>query len=281
MVIDSDEVRKTQLPKWWDPTGETQIAIMDKAGIDWAVLLGEDLGVLWGEGEKSVEQQHEEIARVCQKHPGRFLLCPQIDPQRPNGLELIEKFVTEYGAGAVKLYPVTGFAPDDNLVWPLIGKMANIWKKPLIVHIGAEPPPARSQGAHPCHLERALRDFPNLTILACHMGLIWWRELLALGQRYSNLVTDISGWQPTIVGTYGRFCHIVRRFLDEWGADRVLFGTDMPCFENILPTYKYVQMIKELPQKAPEGMKFTEAEIKAILGDNAERIFSPKARRPR
>ncbi len=271
--IPRDKVLKTIVPKWYDPTGEATIGRMNEAGIDWAVLLGLDLGYFWGEGEKSVEQQHEEIAKICQQYPGRFLFCPQIDPQRPNGLQLIEKCVTEWGAGAVKLYPITGFAPDDDLVYPLLEKMANVWKIPLIVHIGWEPPPVKAEGAHPRHLERALRDFPNLTILACHLGLIWWRELIALARKYPNLVTDFSGWEPTIVGSYGRFCHVLRRFCDEVGVDRVLFGTDMPSFNHLLPSHEWVQMIKNLPRNAPPESKFTDEEIEAMLGKNAERIF--------
>lgn len=270
--IDAKTVLKTLVPQWWATDGEAILKIMDKAGIDKAVLLSIDLNVFWGESAKPVEQQNKEIAAVARKHPDRFLFCPQIDPQRPEAMELIEKCVTEWGARAIKLYPVTGFAPDDNLVYPLLEKVA-AWELPLIVHIGSEPPPLKVEGAHPAHLERALRDFPNLTVLACHFGLIWWRELIALAQKYPNLVTDFSGWQPTIVGTYGRFCHVLRRFCNEVGVDRIMFGTDIPGFEHLLPTHKWVQMIKDLPRNAPPGMSFTDAEIGAMLGGNAGRIF--------
>jgi hypothetical protein len=41
----------------------------------------------------------------------------------------------------------------------------------------------------------------------------------------------------------------------------------------ILPDKKFVNMIKRLPSKAPEGIKFTQDEVDLILGGNAQRIF--------
>jgi hypothetical protein len=35
-----------------------------------------------------------------------------------------------------------------------------------------------------------------------------------------------------------------------------------------------VQLIRGLPQKSPEGIKFTEEEISDILGGNAQRILN-------
>ena len=36
---------------------------------------------------------------------------------------------------------------------------------------------------------------------------------------------------------------------------------------------KWVNMIKRLPTKAPEGIKFTQNEVELMLGGNAQRIF--------
>ncbi len=120
-------------------------------------------------------------------------------------------------------------------------------------------------------------DFPRLTVVACHLGGNWWREMIALGQVRENLVTDFSGFQVTVKGSYGRFCHILKRFLSEMGRERVLFGTDAPVFEHVLPSRDWVQLIKDLPKDSPEGIPFTEEEVYAVLHGNAERLFTPKS----
>jgi hypothetical protein len=43
-----------------------------------------------------------------------------------------------------------------------------------------------------------------------------------------------------------------------------------------MSTREYADIIKGLPQNAPEGITFTEDEVNAILGGNADRIFSAK-----
>jgi len=41
-----------------------------------------------------------------------------------------------------------------------------------------------------------------------------------------------------------------------------------------MSTKDYADLVRELPQKAPEGITFTEAEVTAILADNAATILS-------
>jgi len=73
--------------------------------------------------------------------------------------------------------------------------------------------------------------------------------------------------------TFLPFCQVLRQALDRLGADRVLFGTDNPFLAALMSTKDYAELIKGLPQKAPEGITFTEAEIEAMLGGNAARIL--------
>jgi predicted TIM-barrel fold metal-dependent hydrolase len=66
----------------------------------------------------------------------------------------------------------------------------------------------------------------------------------------------------------------LRSALDRLGKDRVLFGTDNPFVAALMSTKEYADLIKGLPQNAPDGITFTEDEVNAILGDNAARIFN-------
>lgn len=269
-ILTVEQVDKEIAPTWWDPTGDGTLARMNEAGVERAVLLAEDTGLLYGEPAIPIEEQHRQIGAIARAHPDRFIFCPNIDPRRPNALELFETCFRDWGAQVFKFYPPTGFNPDDRMCDPFLERL-EAWGKPLIVHTGAAF--GYSECAHPARLERIVRDFPRLTVLACHLSTIYWRDLLDLGRDHRNLVTDISGFQPTAVGTYGRFCYLLRRFVDEWGADRILWGTDSPEFDHILSMKDWAQLIRDLPEKGPEELHFTKEEVEAILHDNAARML--------
>lgn len=268
--ITPEDVLRTVLPGWWDPTGERTIRQMDDAGIEVAVLLAEDVGLLAGEGSVSVEEQHRRIAGVAERHAGRFLFCPNIDPRRSGALELFTRCFQEWNARALKMYPPSGFLPDDEICYPFYERLSS-WGFPLIVHTGGNY--GYREGCHPARLDRILSDFPQLTVIACHLGGSWWRDLIKVGQRRPNLCTDISSFQVTAKGSYGRFGHILRRFLDEFGADRVLFGTDSPAYEHFVSSKEWAQIVQGLPDNPPEGMWFSQDEVRAVMRDSAARIF--------
>ena len=264
-------VEETILPTWWDDTGEAIIRRMDDAGIEKSLVLAEDVGLLTGEGAVDIGEQLAQIAALVRTYPQRLLFCPNIDPRRPEALTLFERCLTEWGARALKLYPPAGFNPDDKMCDPYYERMT-ARNLPVLIHTGAAY--GYTEGCRPAHLDRILAEFPRLTLVACHLGANWWRELIEIGKVHSNLLADFSGFQATAVGAHGKFCHILRRFLDEWGPDRILFGTDAPVFEHFLPAKDWVQLIRDLPKSSPAGMPFTEHEVAALLHDNAARVLA-------
>jgi hypothetical protein len=65
----------------------------------------------------------------------------------------------------------------------------------------------------------------------------------------------------------------LREYLDKAGPENLLYGTDNPAYRPIIPDREWIRLIQDLPNKAPEGLVFTEAEVNAILGGNAQRIL--------
>jgi predicted TIM-barrel fold metal-dependent hydrolase len=84
---------------------------------------------------------------------------------------------------------------------------------------------------------------------------------------------DISAKQIVAKEDYGQFCHILRRYLDEFGRERVMFGTDAPLLERAASSTEWVEIVKSLPEKAPAHSRFTEEEVSAILAGNARRLL--------
>ncbi len=53
--------------------------------------------------------------------------------------------------------------------------------------------------------------------------------------------------------------------MNVFGPNRMVFGTDAPTFSFLYSEREWVNMIRDLPTKAPEGIKFVPAEVEAVL----------------
>lgn len=270
------EARRNILPTYWDLDGTQHIRRMDKAGIEKAVILHMDQNLLFGEREsgKTIEQQNKQVSEAVKKYPDRLIYFCGIDPRREGAVELLERCVTEWGARGIKLYPTTGFLPADKVVYPFYER-ASAWKIPVYFHMGPENPPYKNEGnAHVSVLLRVLVDFPDLTVIVAHLGYEYWRDLIALGKVRENVMCDICGWQRIAKQNYGQFCYILRRFLDEFDRERIMFGTDAPLLEHTVSSNEWVEIINGLPRESPTPYRFTEEEVVALLDSNARRLLA-------
>jgi len=247
---------------------------MEEAGIEKAVLLHIDYGLLFGETEMTIEQQNKHVSEVAGKHSDRLIWFCGVDPRREGAVELLERCVTQWGARGIKLYPLTGFLPTDRGVYPLYER-ASAWKIPVLFHMGPLTPPFKNEGnAHPSLLLRVLVDFPHLTVIVAHLGFRFWRDLIALGKVSESVMCDFCAWQRTAKENYSQFCYILRRFLNEFGTERIIFGTDAPTAESPLSSKEWVEIIKALPHESPKDYRFTEEEVAALLDGNARRLLA-------
>jgi predicted TIM-barrel fold metal-dependent hydrolase len=112
-------------------------------------------------------------------------------------------------------------------------------------------------------------DFPDLKVIAAHMGMVNWRPWAALASHHPNLYGDLAMWDVYAFGRYELFCRDLRDLIDFVGIEKVLFGTDDPIAQVVRPTREWIALIRDLPTKAPTGIRFTEQEVYAILGGNA------------
>jgi uncharacterized protein len=260
-----------------DADGQKLIQRMDKAGIDITFLCVVD----------NIEQMPDDEAclnanRICAgiaaKSGGRILALAGVDPRRKHAPDLFRKCVKEMGVKGLKWHPDNGYFPNSREAYVLL-KVAEELGMPLLTHTG--PLPAvpgstlslRAQCADAMLLDEVALDFPNLKIIAAHMGRHEWRRWAQFAQFRRNLYGDLAMWSIFAVKSYDRFCRDLRDILDIAGTDSVLFGSDGPGFTVLVPNEDFIQILRDLPRKAPNGIKFTEEEIENILGKNAQRIF--------
>lgn len=258
-----EEIEREVLPSLWDADGSRIIAEMDAAGIERAVVLCLDWGLV---GETlAVEELHERHAALVARHKDRLLFGVGVDPRRPDAERLLVRAVRQLGARLLKLYPPAGFYPNEEQLYPLY-RRCQAEGIPVLLHVGPAVAPFRSKYSHPLHLDDVAADFPEVNIIMAHAGHGWWRDALAIARSKHNLWLDFSGW--------GLLAHLPQRVLEplrellDVVPGRVLFGTDYIGLKGSMG--RPLSLLRQPPSPGPI---FTEREMADFLGGSAARLL--------
>ncbi|UCH42337.1 MAG: amidohydrolase [Dehalococcoidales bacterium] len=254
-----------------DPDGDKLVRRMDESGIDITVINVVD-SIGYGTDSERVLRSNENCARVAAQHPERLIPMASIDPRRTDAPGLFRKCIEDFNMKGLKWHPDNGYYPNSEESYAVL-EVANELGIPLLTHTG---PLANSRAkyAHPIHLDDVALDFPNINIIAAHMGDIWWHDWAALAKCKENLYGDLAMWQLTAEAKPRLFRRYLREILDILGPEQVLFGSDGPIFEPYVSNQRWAKILKDLPTKIDDGIAFSDEEVNAILGNNAFRIFS-------
>jgi predicted TIM-barrel fold metal-dependent hydrolase len=280
--IPKEALMKTMMPEIANANADALVKAMEKAGIDKALTMGVDWGMsVVGEAKWSVEEFNKWVADQVAEYPGTLYALCAVDPRRgEKAVNLLEKAVTEWGMKGLKFHPTAGYYPDDPKYFPLYEKCVEL-DVPLYSHTAVTiTAPMESKFADPIYLDSVAAKFPDLKIVLVHFGSITWlykcHEIMGIRP---NVYAEISGYQAQAVGTPKRMLEFLRGVFDTPGlgtsiVDKIMWGTDWPLLELILTDEKWVDWVKNIPEKAQEyGMRFKQREIKKILGLNAEKFL--------
>lgn len=271
-TIAPEVIMTKALETWADPTGERLIALMDESGIDLTVIcMVDDAGAPRLTSER-IQKANRIVGEVARRYPNRVMALAGVDPRRPEAPDMLKRCFEEFGVKGLKYHPDYGYDPSGPESYKLLEILAEN-KGILLTHTGPLMPPMRCKFADPRLLADLAVDFPELKVIAAHMGAVEWRAWANLASNQPNLYGDLAMWDAYAFGHYELFCRELRDMLDYAGRDKVLFGTDNPLFNIVEPTRNWIKLLKELPTNAPEGIKFTEEEVAAILGNNAASLL--------
>ena len=260
-------------PQMWDPEGELLLRKMDELGIDATVMLVDDFELRYGPALLSIEAQNKAFADLQRKHPERLIACAGVDPRRRDAVKILRKCVEEWGKRGVKYHPDAGWDPSGRESYRLLERIQD-WGIPVVTHTGFFFPPSYNKFSHPMLLDDVCSDFPDLKIIAAHSGRpLLWETVANMCQIHFNLHGDLAGWQTMAVRDYAKFATLLRGFMDIAGAENILWGTDDPVYDVLIPTSTYIRAVRDLVTRAPNGLHFTQHEIDLVLGGNAARLF--------
>jgi len=272
--ISPEALIKRALETWGDPNGEHLIASMDEAGIDITCICMVDNASVQKFTPEMAQKGNAVIGEIARKYPDRVIGLAGVDPRRDNAPHMLKQCFEEFGLKGLKYHPDHGYDPtgsDSYRLLEVLEKNNGV----LLTHTGPLGPPSRCKFADPLLLADLAVDFPNLKVIAAHMGSAAnWRPWASLAGYQPNLYGDLAMWDKYAFGRYELFCRELRDLIDYAGISKVLFATDNPLTTIVEPTKNWIQLIKDLPDKAPEGIKFTKEEVDAILGGNAAALLN-------
>ena len=194
-----------------------------------------------------------------------------IDPRRPNAPDLLKQCFEEFGCRGLKYHPDIGYDPSGPESIKLL-EVLNHNKGVLLTHTGPLPN-SMAKFAEADLLSDVMINFPDLPIIAAHMGFINWRPWASLAVYNPNLYGDLAMWDEKAIGNYDYFCRELRDIIDAVGVEKIMFGTDDPFYQILRTTKEYIQLIRDLPERSPGGIRFTKDEVDSILGGNAARLL--------
>jgi predicted TIM-barrel fold metal-dependent hydrolase len=241
--------RGVELPKEPIPLAVT-IAALDEARIDKAMITA------WS-GPEGALISNDEVAAQVAEAPERLVGVGAVDIRRPMAaVEEVRRCVHELGFKAIRLLPwIWDAPPSDRRYYPIYVACVEAGI-PFCLQVGHTGPLCPSEPGRPIpYLDTVALDFPELVIVAGHVGYPWTDEMIALATKYPNVYIDTSAY------TAERVPESLRGYARAHGKKKVLFGSNFPM---ITPA----ACLGEL-----DTWNLGDEARAAFLGGNAQRVF--------
>lgn len=228
---------------------DTTLDVMNAGGVD------KMLTSAWV-APRNVMISNEEVAAFVGHAPDRLVGVGSVDISRPmEAVREVRRCVRELGFKAIRVLPwLWEAAPTDRRFYPIYAACIEEGV-PFCTQVGHTGPLMPSEVGRPIYLDQVALDFPELVIVAGHIGYPWTDEAIALVTKHENVYLDTSAY------TVRRYPPQLVEFMQGHGAGKVLFGTNYPMIT---------------PRKALQGLAELQLEDTArtaFLGGNAVRVF--------
>ena len=235
-----------------EPRGAELVKYMDMAGVDVCFALREPMMDV--SGYATCMSTNAFIIQEIEPYPDRLYLECNVGPILRRGVKHaiweLEFLVKERNARLCKVYAPEDGPLNDPGMWPFYEKACEL-DIALTVHTGMSyVVPQPSKYTLPSLLDDVCLDFPELKIIAYHMGWPYSEELIGLAGKHMNLYLSLSG----IIGWFERApyrgYHMIGEALQWAGPDKIVMGLDLP-FDDMSRVVDYVRKL-EMPEELQE-----------------------------
>ncbi len=164
--------------------------------------------------------QNKEIEEVMEKYPGRFKGYFTFNPNYSQEFEKnISRVMTVPGYIGFKFLPTYHHYPIDGANYRPALEFADRHGLPILIHTWGNNDPHNG----PRHIEKAAGTYKNAIFIMGHSAPGELDGAISVAKRYENVYLDLCDIH--------RHSGIVDKMVKAIGADRVLFGTDIPWYD--------------------------------------------------
>jgi predicted TIM-barrel fold metal-dependent hydrolase len=243
------------------PSIDDLVQDMDKAGVEKAVLLGQDAHATPNTSFKQYTMSHQELLRIARQGKDRFVPFAGVDPNA--GVQAkreLRRAIKELGFRGLKIHSSANsvYPNDRRKMYPLY-ETCQEFGLPILFHTGTTGlGDCEIKYSKPEYLDEVSQDFPDLRIIMAHFGWPWMNVAIAIALRNPNVFIDVSGWKPK---------HLpggLLVYLNGPLQDRFVFGTDYPMLRQDEWMEDFVEHLK--PKLKP-GI------AQKLLTNNAARLL--------
>ncbi|RME71571.1 MAG: amidohydrolase, partial [Planctomycetota bacterium] len=202
------------------PSLEQTLAAYRAAGVGRALC-----SAWWGPRGALID--NDEVAGFVRESDGLLLGVASVDLRRPmRAVRELRRCVRQLGFVALRALPwLWELPPDDRRFYPLYAECVELGI-PFCTQVGHTGPLRPSEPGRPIpYLENVALEFPELRIVAGHVGVPWLEEAISLATRFPNVYLDTSAYLPH------RYPPRLVSFLQGHGRRKVLFGTNYPMLQ--------------------------------------------------
>ncbi len=236
-----------------EPRASALIKYMDEAGVDVCFALRESMMDI--SGYTTCMSTNAFMLKEIEPYPERMYLEANVGPILRRGVEHaiweLEYLVKERNAKLCKVYAPEDGPLNDKWLWPFYEKACEL-DIALTVHTGMSyVVPQPSKYTLPSLLDDVCLDFPDLKIIAYHMGWPYSEELIGLAGKHQNLYLSLSGIIGWLARAPYRGYHMIGEALQWVGGEKIVMGLDLP-FDDTKRAVDYIrnlQMPEELQEK--------------------------------
>jgi predicted TIM-barrel fold metal-dependent hydrolase len=262
-----------------EPRAHALIEHMDKFGVDVCFALRESMMDV--AGYSMCMSTNAFILKEIEPYPERMYLECNVGPILRRGVKEaiweLEYLVKQRGARLCKVYAPEDGPLNDRQLWPFYEKACEL-DIPLTIHTGmAYVCPQPTKYTLPILLDDVCLDFPDLKIIAYHMGWPYQEELMGLAGKHQNLYLSLSGIIGWFVHSPYRGYHMIGSARQWVSDDKIVMGLDL-AFDDMGKAVDYIRNL-EMPEELQEkwGYKPISDDTRAkILGLNLARLAKIK-----
>jgi uncharacterized protein len=227
------------------------IELMDEAGIDVTLLSA------WHRPGQWVFT-NDDVADFVRHDRRRFVGIAAVDLDKPvQAVRELTRAVNDLGFKGLRVVPwLWNRPPNDRLYFPLYVRCIELGI-PFCTQVGHTGPLMPSEPGRPIpYLDEVALTFPELRIVAGHIGYPWTDEMLGLASKHENVFIDTSAHLPRYYPPQ------LIQFMKTYGRDKVLFGTNFPQLS-----------LRKCVEQAT-ALDLPEESARAFFTQNARRVFN-------